>query len=507
MRCGDLLSVRACCEQELGADTLSALVAAAALGHEHIVRYICELPMCYSYKQCARGDHFLALRQAAENGHVAIVRRLCQWHTETWGTTRYRIRSTLVSAAVEGQHLPMVQFVCEAPGANALSVLETAASRGYEHVVRYICSLPATDEAYKRLASAVFTRLFPLPAGYNADPPKPQFDALTQAAQFGHTSTAQYLVQWHVDKRGELWPDVLDPLVRAAVWAQHLPMVRWACELSAVHGFKLRVRIGPLGPLSPTPAHMVTRFHDASVLRFLCQLPEDHGIALDIDTNAMLTTASRRGRLDVVRVLCELPRRFHLDPSTNDNDPICTAATRGHWQVVKYLCELPRERGVNPCARQFHVFCEATYQANVNVVRWLFDLPLVNRPACLATLLVAAVDKVCDRHQLRPWGRDQRSVEDWNMLRARMLRFLVMECPGGVDAWLQYETCAAQAFIGFKEAVLGCSQTQLQQANCKWVLVRQLANLTSRSRVWRRRRSLLMLRRLREMGRAHVCAL
>jgi ankyrin repeat protein len=151
---GDLATVRQLCESEdprlpaavdPAADDSKALHNAVRNGHLHVVRYLCELPRCMGVNPAAVNN--CALLWAVLFGHLDIVRYLCELPAERGVNPAARDNHFVRAAAYNGK-ISIVQYLCELPpergvdpAAHDNTALHWAANRGRLDVVQYLCEL------------------------------------------------------------------------------------------------------------------------------------------------------------------------------------------------------------------------------------------------------------------------------------------------------------------------------------------------------------------------------
>ena len=181
--------------------------------------------------------------------------------------------------------------------------------------------------------------------------------------------------------------------------------------------------------------------------------------------------------MGVVRVLCELPAARGVKPGDHGNAALVAAAQGGHVDVVRYLCELPLWRGVGTTARE-QALARAVTRQRTAVVRYLCELPRAS--GVRVSVIRNAVNTVVPP---RAWGYPMGM---WPQL-VRLVRYLTMELPAG-DAWLDSDEAEQWE----------AEEREGGRWSMPWLLV-----AVQRRRVWRRRRSLLLLRRLADTRRGH----
>jgi hypothetical protein len=149
-------------------------------------RFYCSHVLCWkyrcqylSYEDIKYLDRY-AFRMAARNGHLPIVRYICEKFQLTIEDVRSKNNEALREAASSG-HLPVVQYLCEKFPLTIQDVrscdnwaLRWASCNGHLPVVQYLC------EKYELTIEDVRSR-----DNY----------ALRRAAENGHLSVVQYLCE------------------------------------------------------------------------------------------------------------------------------------------------------------------------------------------------------------------------------------------------------------------------------------------------------------------------
>lgn len=371
-------------------------------------------------------------------------------------------------------HEACVRFLCEQfADADVNAALHAAAAAGHLHVVRYLCTLPlergvkpgsrnnrAVRLAAERGRLPVVQYLRELPAHRGVDPCANDFLAFRMAAVNEHVDVMRLLCQWcggpHATLR--LLPDV-DSIIVGAVAMRHLSVVQFLCELTATSGVSL--------------------MHVNACLRNVCA----HTYAMNLSTN-------------IVSYLCQLPTERGIDPATNGNEPLIVAAQAGNVRLVQRLCELPHERGVDPMVKHFAPLRIAIEWGRLQVVRYLLELPMVAHAVCVSDLASVAFVSLCYLF----W---QRQVSTFTSRILRVLRVLVFEIPGG-DMWLERVASGREHLPVYGKRTLEAQLPAMVAASFASPLPSRLLHEAHVHLLWRRRRTLLLLRLLRERGRGTV---
>ena len=318
--------------------------------------------------------------------------------------------------------------------------------------------------------------------------------ALVVAAGYGRIDVVQYLCNlpaaWCVE------PGYDDGAALAAAAERgDLRIVQYLCELPLERGVK------PGGHNNAALIRAAQHGH-VQVVKYLCELSLHRGVERVASGNFALARAAQHGHLQVVEYLCDLPLVRGIQPDAWGNEPVRLAAHSGHLQVVQTLCQLPQARGVDASACDNDALWGVIFNSsNACVDR----VPL---RACMGVVTclydVSSVTKVA--RALPPWqlANDFATAifDDWSDdegdvtmppsavdVDLRILLCLVQTLPGG-DQWLDHDgqfteenlpliTCMASHRVGHA-----------------------LVELVRRQRVWRRRRTLWLLRALRDSNRA-----
>ena len=358
----------------------------------------------------------------------------------------------LVEACRAGQ-LPVVRCLCELPPALGVhhqtrhgdAVCEAAGS-GHTDVVRYLCELPLER---------------------GVDPGAGDNCSVQFAALRGHLDVVRYLCELPLERGVEPGASDNDAL-RTSAANGHVDVVRCLCELPLERG------VDPSVACSEAVRHAARNGH-VDAVRYLCALPLERGVDPAALYNDALRASARNGHLDVVRYLCELPAERGVDTSAED---LTHAAMYGHLSIVRYLCELPASRGALAAARP-KALCVAVLRAHTAVARYLCEeLPLRQRVA--PAVVHRAVTNVLARWRKRGWQPGT----------PKMLRYLVLELPGG-DAWM--DSAEASQWV------------QGQRSGASSPAMTWLVTAVARRRLWRRRRCLLLLRCMAHARRATHC--
>ena len=117
--------------------------AAVQAGHAHVVEFFCSLPPEHGVDAGARNTS--ALKRAARDGFVGVVRALCLHGADVAVDNNYPVRW-----AARCGHTPVVRWLCELPVDRGVDVsadtnfaVRCAAQNGHVEVVKYLLSLPA----------------------------------------------------------------------------------------------------------------------------------------------------------------------------------------------------------------------------------------------------------------------------------------------------------------------------------------------------------------------------
>ena len=302
---------------------------------------------------------------------------------------------------------------------------------------------------------------------------------------------------------GESPSDHNNLAVRLAAHAGHVAVVQFLCELP------LELGVDP-GAENNSALLDAVKAGKVDVVRYLCELPLGRGVNPGVRDSEALVLAARVGALSLVQYLCELPLERGVDPGAANNRALVVAAQNRHVHVVEYLCTLPLERGVNPGASNAAAVRLAVRQRDASLVQSMCQLPralLLRQHSSVCTLLaeqLAEYLQYFDADQAlgvvrplayvmveqRPQLVKAHAVSDEVVITAlrcgmwTLVRFLALELPGG-SRW-----------VPLVETTLTYHGDDDGGAR------RLLLVMTVRQRVWRRHGCLLMLRMLRDAGRA-----
>ena len=280
-------------------ERIAVLRAAASRGCTHTVKHICSpgashnagLDSAGTPRQCLDPPHAtpgavpgvhnnVAMRLAAENGHLQLVQYLCSLPTEH-GVDPSANNTLAVRCAAANGHLQVVQYMCSLPmhrgvdpGAHNNAAIRLAAENGHFQVVQYLCSLPTAR---------------------GVDPSADDNSALLKAAENGHLQVVQYL-----------------------------------CSLPTARG------VHPTAPSSGA-MQMAASYGHLQVVQYLCSLPTDRGVNPGAWQSRAIRVAAQYGHLHVAQYLCSLPTDRGVDPGACGNYAIRRAAKRGHLQC----CSVP----------------------------------------------------------------------------------------------------------------------------------------------------------------------
>ena len=411
-------------------------------------------------------------------------------------------------AAQHGQ-LALLQCLCELPlargvdpGADHNRALVNAAEHGHLQIVRFLCELPLSR---------------------GVDPGADDNRALINAAEHGHLQIVRFLCELHQARGVEPAAQTNAALIAAARMGR-LNVVRYLCELPLARGVEPAAQTNVALVVAAANGH-------ADIVRYLCALPLTRGVCAGADGNRAIINASLHGHTAVVRMLCELPRARGVEACANRNEPLRLAAWKGHLSVVQFLCQLPQEWGVVPSAMDNNALTMAATCGHLHVVQYLCEhLPVAMREGVMAgvnaalwevvrwhdpddvsiSTLVAMVTNLYDlpditrmphgTHALPPWRliNNYAAVHvnpssdeplPWIYTFLFELKCLVQAVPGG-DQWLDHDG-------GFKEEHLAHIVRYLDSRSGH-----ELLKLARQRRVWRRRRTMWLMRALRDSHRA-----
>lgn len=413
--------------------------------------------------------------------------------------------------------------------------LTGAAAAGHLRAVQYLCM---------RLSAVVPDPTDVLP-----------FMALELAAMHDHVDVMECLYQWYTNRNMDLHL-VAAELVRCAVIAGQLSVVRFVCEAPATRGVNLAV-VNDLLPVVCTSPPRDRQQECARMLQYLCQLPLKCNIKPAASNDKLLVYAARAGNLPVVRILCALPTERGVNITRNGVDAAHEAARAGHWDVVWFLVQLPCARGMDP--RVWNVLlvqaayhdvvtmkrvCELAHERGVrldahapacqvaarhgylSMVQWLVQhahesgtrlhaiamaLPaaaqhghvqvvrfLLSIPAATHERIVACANDMLERVFVQFLSREWMPAPFLPYLS--ILRMVVLECPGG-DTWM--DQAVGRGGAGAKRSANNMPKlVALARSSFAPSVPSIVLRHVQRRRVWRRRGPLLLLRVLCDLGRA-----
>lgn len=420
-------------------------------GHMHVVQYLCELPPCFGVNPGASNN--AALSRAAAQGHLGIMQYLCKL------SARRRVRppaNALFDAIHCARSLDAVRLLCELPeergvdpAASDNRALEEAIEIGRLDIVRYLCELPTSRGVN--------------PGGLDSY-------ALQLAVSKGHLHIVRYLCELPAN-RGVDAGACDNCALQDAVELGRLDIVQYLCGLPTRRGVDPSVH--------NNMALRTAMLHRAAfpIVQFLCELPPCRGVV----PGAALTLAARRGDVDAVRYLCQ----FTVERGVSSNlihDALRVAAANGNFSVVRFLCEeLHPTRPVDPTANNNAALRQAAKGSaygerlsGCRAVLWfLYDVSAVAQATPSWRLANATADTFA-----KLWCHSAPS---------RMLLFLVRALPGG-DQWLDHGGA-------FQQQELERLATE-REGVFRTLLVEHRRRLA-----WRRRRTPLLLRALRDKQR------
>ena len=334
----------------------------------------------------------------------------------------------------------------------------------------------------------------------------------------------------------------------------HANVVQWVYSI-----IWQRYGVGPFAPAANVALWQAAELGHVAIVRFLCELPQDRGVDAAWQQNLPLRTAVRKGHADVVRYLCRLPanRGVDLAPAVTwfiDHDDVelmrvlCDAGeTRGvhvgdmilayirmlPLDMLQYLYALIMERGIEEAEtfnrradpvvcylrhrRQEQLnLCDASLlEHTVDDGGWAcrlafqavhLGLPLPSLQCLLEQL--ETIDPACAPAVIDAvlYGIQRRgpSAFDWFCEdHALALTYAVLVWHGG-DMWLRSDACGEML-----------NRTPPQTPSWRRFMAPVYTRIQTRRHrlcVWRRRRTLLLMRLLRDRHRAaprskidHLC--
>jgi len=333
----------------------AAVLGAALLGHTDVIRAIVELltgdhglPLSFEIV----GDDNRAFRLAAHEGHVALVRYLCDLPVNVGIDPAANDNDALSNAAMY-EHEDVVRLLCELPlhrgvdpAENHNQALRWAAWKGHIGIVRCLCELP------------------PQRGVDPTDCAEMECNAMQIVAQEGHVEVMRYLCQRGMEFVG----DLNQALEKAAEYGQ-LDMVRYLCELDFDQDLNATLEA------AAAEGHL-------NVVRYLFELPtRSESSSVNVATGSSSTVGGSTASAGSVSVTVGDSGAGvsggNVDVVPGDarlaaNNRALRAAVR-HKEVVKYLCGLPPSHGINPAAKYngVSVLAGAAEHGHLETVRFL----------------------------------------------------------------------------------------------------------------------------------------
>ena len=158
---------------------------------------------------------------AAAQGNVDVVRRLCELPQGEPGAVTQWVKDTALVLAAQNGHSTVVRYLCKQPQGHPEAVspwavhraLLSATSKGNSTAVRYLCELPLNR---------------------GVDPSRSNNEAIESAARGGHVDVVRYLCELPGDRGVNPGADDNDAIQRAAAHNQ-LHVVRYLCAALPPH--------------------------------------------------------------------------------------------------------------------------------------------------------------------------------------------------------------------------------------------------------------------------------
>ena len=257
------------------------------------------------------------LHTAACTGRLDLVRRAC----ETWPDLVHIpdfSGVTLLWCAAENGHLEIVRYLCEAGAplesdadyaTGGRTPLYIAAEEGHLETVRYLCEAGAAKDKGDN---------------YGTTP-------LWIAASYDRLPIVRYLCESGAakDQTGD-GIENQTPLWVAAASGHLEVVVRYLCEVGASKDKP--------NTNGATPLAIAASYGLVDVVRTLCEAGAGRD-KQDKSGATPLLTAALYNHFDVVRCLCEKGAAKDLARPSGET-ALSAAATRGNLEVVRYLCEV-----------------------------------------------------------------------------------------------------------------------------------------------------------------------
>ncbi|KAL6602306.1 ankyrin [Neocallimastix sp. 'constans'] len=288
----------------------SALMFAAQNGHLKIVRYLCDQGAVISEKN-DQGCN--ALMIAAEYGHLDVLEYL---HNQGLSIhVKNREKMTALILAAKNGHLPIVQYLVkhgakidkrDSSGKNAMIY---ASQMGYKTIMEYLYQQSKAMKIWKLKIREM---------------------ALLAAIPDGHLDIIKYLYEQGTrldckNKQGE------NPIILAS-GNGHLDIVEFLYEHGASINEKCKNK--------KTAMMYACKYGHITIVRFLYE----HGAALLTDTDNYykkdaLQIACKYGHLDIVKFLIECGGMKIPEKNYKEKPPLHLASKCGHFDIVKYLLD------------------------------------------------------------------------------------------------------------------------------------------------------------------------
>lgn len=533
---------------DLCANDNELIVLAASFGCLAVVRFLCDLSATRRVMRCGRvksthrvdpaANDNQPLLVAAANGCVAVVRYLCTLHPRRGVNPGARDNAALRYAASNG-HTGVVRVLCDLPlargvdpAAKSNATLRRAVKRGHEGVARYLCDLPLArgvdpgacgNDALISAAENGFTRLVrwlcELPVGRGVAPGARNNVAIRRAAMFGHAEVVRYLCALRLARGVD--PSALgNAAMRMAIFGGHEEVVRCLSALPAVRGVNRR-GMQQHSQLH-TPLVQAARHGRVDLVRDLCTTSQEGEYF-----GAALRAAAWHGHLDAFQYLF----RILIDRWSFGGMHVCETAAvnlameRGHVAVVRCIHQKrQRDLGFDRCTvatscdlgnvrfSAGNVTLVSTHENRMRYVLFMYRTihEQVRHGGHVSVLrfLLEQVERLGNVRAGLQIGlllrelalqHDQQHSQ-YTASHARALTYVVLEWPGA-DAWFRDHGSSWHACDLTTTSAAAQCPSWMQYMKPVYLRIAARVNL---ERVWKRRRTVLLLRGLRDAHRAAV---
>lgn len=338
-RLGDLKLVRLFCEEygltkiDMEYYDFEALHAAIQNGHIHVVRYLCESSFSGGKITLAdiKSKNNLAICTAAENGHYWVLRYLCEKYDLSRDDIMEQNNYALQCAALHG-NLKIMKFICDFFNFRAKHirssnnfVVKNAIKGGHLRMVQYIiCKFNLNLEDLIKNDER---------CGNNN----------CVVCRASHFFDYLHIVQWlhdYFDFSFDFVKTHFNRIITYTAKTGNLSIIRFFCE-TEFSGQKI-TNLDYQNNNNYALREAIFNGH-LHIIQYFC---ENYNVTIhDIrkNNNQILINAACEGNLLIVQYLCESlfggEKITIHDVRTDRNYALRYAALHGHVEVVQYLCE------------------------------------------------------------------------------------------------------------------------------------------------------------------------